>query len=40
MMWIRLDLQKKENTLDIKYIQILPAPTEKTTKNLGECLNY
>ena len=29
-----------ENKWDIKYIQILPVPTEGATKNIGEGLQY
>ena len=29
-----------ENKWDIKYIQILPAPTEGATENIGDGLNF
>ena len=29
-----------ENKWDVKYIQILPAPTEGATENIGECFHY
>ena len=29
-----------ENKWDIKYLQILPAPTESATENIGEGFHY
>ena len=30
----------KESKWDMKYLQILPAPTESATENIGEGLHY
>ena len=39
LIWIKL-VAIKENKWDVKYIEILPAPTEGATKYIGEGLHY